>query len=99
MYLQYNTTFSDFQWLTERHCDTECKILITSRLVNKIIGSIQDVTVFRLLKVLNQFECFASLISNLFCEKPNLPSIHCNMLARLCNFCMKFLKNAEKLRS
>ena len=40
------------------------------------------------LKVSPQFDFFASIISNKFCEKPNLPSIHCNILAHLCNLCM-----------
>ena len=40
------------------------------------------------LKVLNQFDFFASIISNKFSKKRNLPSIHCNMLACLCDFCM-----------
>ena len=40
------------------------------------------------LKVLNQSDFFPSFISNLLGEKSNLPSINCNMLARLCNFCM-----------
>ena len=36
-----------------------------------------------------EFDVFAVLISNqVLGEKPNLPSIHYNMLARLCNFCM-----------
>ena len=43
------------------------------------------------LNVPPQFDFFASLISNKFCEKPNLPSTHCNMLARLqvCSFFVK----------
>ena len=50
------------------------------------------------LKVLNQFDFFASLISIKFCEKPNLPSIESNRLARLCNFCnLFFMKSSDKL--
>ena len=37
-----------------------------------------------------QFDFCASVISNSFYENTNLPSIHCNMLAHLCNFYMLF---------
>ena len=41
---------------------------------------------------------FARLISNSFCKNSNLPSIHSNMLARLCNFYMTFfVKSSDKL--
>ena len=41
----------------------------------------RDITAY--LKVLDQFDFSAILISNYFCKKTNLPNIHCNMLARL----------------
>ena len=40
------------------------------------------------LKVPHQFDFFARLISNAFCENSNLPSIHYDTLARLWNFYM-----------
>ena len=41
-----------------------------------------------LLKDPHQFDVFARLISNSFCENSKLRSIHYEMLARLCNFCI-----------
>ena len=41
---------------------------------------------------------FARLILNSFYEILNLPSIHCNMLAHLCNFFyVVFVKSSDKL--
>ena len=58
---------------------TNCKNNCLKNIYLTFISSVRIV----FLKVLNQFDFFASLISNKFCEKPNLSSIHCNMLAGL----------------
>ena len=43
------------------------------------------------LKVLNQLDFLLFSFQINFAEKPNIPSVHRNMLVRLCNFCMYFM--------
>ena len=42
-------------------------------------------------------QLFARLISNSFYENSNLPNIHYDMLACLCNLCVVFVKLSDKL--
>ena len=69
----------------------------STRRFEQTIANYVDVTVtslstadffFAQLKVPHQFDFFARLISNSVCENSKLPSIHYDMLARLCNFCI-----------
>ena len=65
--------------------------MYTEEMTKKIILHFVAHPFTQYLKVPPQYDFFVSFISNSFCKKSKLLSIHCNMLARLCNFYMWFL--------
>ena len=84
------------QWLRLKQQEKTCRLLK----YRQWLRLKQQEKTCRLLKAPPQLNLFASLILNSFCKKSNLPSIHCNLLAHLCNFKLLyviFVKSSDKL--